>query len=193
MTDNNIRVDNREGGLWVRMTRNLRDLASAVFGNGDNITTITDNGMSVTTGTGDNVRTVSLGKEGLNNGGNIITQVASGLNGKQLSEADGDTLTNAANIGDLKSALQDTTSALVNSGYGVQADDGNKVTRPLGEHVSIAGDGRNITTSVQDGKLLVQLSEHIDTGKNGSVTVGDTVITDEGLSITGGPSVTKTD
>ncbi|HDV1707612.1 TPA: hypothetical protein RHW56_005214, partial [Escherichia coli] len=71
MTDNNIRVDNREGGLWVRMTRNLRDLASAVFGNGDNITTITDNGMSVTTGTGDNVRTVSLGKEGLNNGGNI--------------------------------------------------------------------------------------------------------------------------
>ena len=191
MTDNNIRVDNREGGLWVRMTRNLRDLASAVFGNGDNITTITDNGMSVTTGTGDNVRTVSLGKEGLNNGGNIITQVASGLNGKQLSEADGDTLTNAANIGDLKSALQDTTSALVNSGYGVQADDGNKVTRPLGEHVSIAGDGRNITTSVQDGKLLVQLSEHIDTGKNGSVTVGDTVITDEGLSITGGPSVTK--
>ena len=51
MTDNNIRVDNREGGLWVRMTRNLRDLASAVFGNGDNITTITDNGMSVTTGT----------------------------------------------------------------------------------------------------------------------------------------------
>ncbi|HFO5786558.1 TPA: hemagglutinin, partial [Escherichia coli] len=32
VTDGNIRVDNDNGGLLVRMTRNLRDLASAVFG-----------------------------------------------------------------------------------------------------------------------------------------------------------------
>ncbi|ENG7946268.1 hemagglutinin, partial [Escherichia coli] len=39
VTDGNIRVDNDNGGLLVRMTRNLRDLASAVFGTGGQITT----------------------------------------------------------------------------------------------------------------------------------------------------------
>ncbi|HAO1923108.1 TPA: hemagglutinin, partial [Escherichia coli] len=42
VTDSNIRVDaNEKGdGLLVRMTRNLRDLASAVFGTGGQITTV---------------------------------------------------------------------------------------------------------------------------------------------------------
>ncbi|HHU8308736.1 TPA: YadA-like family protein, partial [Escherichia coli] len=42
VTDGNIRVDNDNGGLLVRMTRNLRDLASAVFGTGGQITTVND-------------------------------------------------------------------------------------------------------------------------------------------------------
>ncbi|ELP0842548.1 hemagglutinin, partial [Escherichia coli] len=44
VTDSNIRVDaNEKGdGLLVRMTRNLRDLASAVFGTGGQITTVND-------------------------------------------------------------------------------------------------------------------------------------------------------
>ncbi|EFJ1873050.1 hemagglutinin, partial [Escherichia coli] len=83
VTDGNIRVDNDNGGLLVRMTRNLRDLASAVFGTGGQITTVNDKGITITTpaaggGQGD---TVSLTGSGLNNGGNQITSVASGLNG----------------------------------------------------------------------------------------------------------------
>ncbi|EKH4494524.1 hemagglutinin, partial [Escherichia coli] len=51
VTDGNIRVDNDNGngGLLVRMTRNLRDLASAVFGTGGQITTVNDKGITITT------------------------------------------------------------------------------------------------------------------------------------------------
>ncbi|EOB0292673.1 hemagglutinin, partial [Escherichia coli] len=45
VTDGNIRVDNDNGGLLVRMTRNLRDLASAVFGTGGQVTTVNDKGI----------------------------------------------------------------------------------------------------------------------------------------------------
>ncbi|EEY0625575.1 hemagglutinin, partial [Escherichia coli] len=50
VTDSNIRVDaNEKGdGLLVRMTRNLRDLASAVFGTGGQITTVNDKGITIT-------------------------------------------------------------------------------------------------------------------------------------------------
>ncbi|EFP2078561.1 hemagglutinin, partial [Escherichia coli] len=111
VTDSNIRVDaNEKGdGLLVRMTRNLRDLASAVFGTGGQITTVNDKGITITTPAagGGQGNTVSLTGSGLNNGGNQITSVASGLNGTALADAGGDVLNNAANIGDLKNALRD--------------------------------------------------------------------------------------
>ncbi|EEV3348294.1 hemagglutinin, partial [Escherichia coli] len=100
VTDGNIRVDNDNGGLLVRMTRNLRDLASAVFGTGGQITTVNDKGITITTPAagGGQGNTVSLTGSGLNNGGNQITSVASGLNGTALADAGGDVLNNAANI-----------------------------------------------------------------------------------------------
>ncbi|HIB7036559.1 TPA: YadA-like family protein, partial [Escherichia coli] len=116
VTDSNIRVDaNEKGdGLLVRMTRNLRDLASAVFGTGGQITTVNDKGITITTPAagGGQGNTVSLTGSGLNNGGNQITSVASGLNGTALADAGGDVLNNAANIGDLKNALRDSSAAL---------------------------------------------------------------------------------
>ncbi|HFO7530283.1 TPA: hemagglutinin, partial [Escherichia coli] len=110
VTDGNIRVDNDNGGLLVRMTRNLRDLASAVFGTENGPTTRIDNaGITITTPAagGGQGNTVSLTGSGLNNGGNQIASVASGLNGTALADAGGDVLNNAANIGDLKNALRD--------------------------------------------------------------------------------------
>ncbi|HAN5606593.1 TPA: hemagglutinin, partial [Escherichia coli] len=115
VTDGNIRVDNDNGGLLVRMTRNLRDLASAVFGTENGPTTRIDNaGITITTPAagGGQGNTVSLTGSGLNNGGNQITSVASGLNGTALADASGDVLNNAANIGDLKNALRDSSAAL---------------------------------------------------------------------------------
>ncbi|MBZ8333092.1 hemagglutinin, partial [Escherichia coli] len=192
VTDGNIRVDNDNGGLLVRMTRNLRDLASAVFGTGGQITTVNDKGITITTpaaggGQGD---TVSLTDSGLNNGGNQITSVASGLNGTALADASGDVLNNAANIGDLKNALRDSSAALVNTGFGLQADDGSKVNTSLGKHITVGGDGQNISTTVQNGSLTVRLADNIRLGDDGSVSVGGTRMDKNGLTIKDGPSVT---
>ena len=65
------------------------------FKNGN--TTVGGNGMTINNPT-DPTKTVSLTKDGLNNGGNQITNVASG----------GNVDTNAANIGDIKRLAKDT-------------------------------------------------------------------------------------
>lgn len=192
VTDGNIRVDNDNGGLLVRMTRNLRDLASAVFGTGGQITTVNDKGITITTPAagGGQGNTVSLTGSGLNNGGNQITSVASGLNGTALADASGDVLNNAANIGDLKNALRDSSAALVNTGFGLQADDGSKVNTSLGKHITVGGDGQNISTTVQNGSLTVRLADNIRLADDGSVSVGGTRMDKNGLTIKDGPSVT---
>ncbi|END2326962.1 TPA: hemagglutinin, partial [Escherichia coli] len=193
VTDGNIRVDNDNGGLLVRMTRNLRDLASAVFGTENGPTTRIDNaGITITTPAagGGQGNTVSLTGSGLNNGGNQITSVASGLNGTALADASGDVLNNAANIGDLKNALRDSSAALVNTGFGLQADDGSKVNTSLGKHITVGGDGQNISTTVQNGSLTVRLADNIRLGDDGSVSVGGTRMDKNGLTIKDGPSVT---
>ncbi|RNI54556.1 YadA-like family protein [Escherichia coli] len=192
VTDGNIRVDNDNGGLLVRMTRNLRDLASAVFGTGGQITTVNDKGITITTPAagGGQGKTVSLTGSGLNNGGNQITSVASGLNGTALADAGGDVLNNAANIGDLKNALRDSSAALVNTGFGLQADDGSKVNTSLGKHITVGGDGQNISTTVQNGSLTVRLADNIRLADDGSVSVGGTRMDKNGLTIKDGPSVT---
>ncbi|HFO2595830.1 TPA: YadA-like family protein, partial [Escherichia coli] len=192
VTDGNIRVDNDNGGLLVRMTRNLRDLASAVFGTGGQITTVNDKGITITTPAagGGQGNTVSLTGSGLNNGGNQITSVASGLNGTALADAGGDVLNNAANIGDLKNALRDSSAALMNTGFGLQADDGSKVNTSLGKHITVGGDGQNISTTVQNGSLTVRLADNIRLADDGSVSVGGTRMDKNGLTIKDGPSVT---
>lgn len=194
VTDSNIRVDaNEKGdGLLVRMTRNLRDLASAAFGTGGQITTVNDKGITITTPAagGGQGKTVSLTGSGLNNGGNQITSVASGLNGTALADAGGDVLNNAANIGDLKNALRDSSAALVNTGFGLQADDGSKVNASLGKHITVGGDGQNISTTVQNGSLTVRLADNIRLADDGSVSVGGTRMDKNGLTIKDGPSVT---
>ena len=50
----------------------------------------------------------------------------------------------------------------------------------------------NIGVNNDNGKLKVQLSKDIDLTKDGSVKIGDTTVNNDGLTITGGPSVTKT-
>src|SRR5690606_35992095 len=85
LTTNNIGVFGSGDSLHIQLAENLTDLNSATFGN----TVINTGGVTFLGGS-----SVSLSGTGLNNGKNQITNVASG----------GTTLTNAANIGDVKSA-----------------------------------------------------------------------------------------
>ena len=53
--------------------------------------------------------------------------------------------------------------------------------------------GSNTTASVAaDGVVKYDLNKDVDLTKDGSLTIGDTVVNKDGLTITGGPSVTKT-
>ena len=53
--------------------------------------------------------------------------------------------------------------------------------------------GSNTTASVAaDGVVKYDLNKDVDLTKNGSLTIGDTKVNNDGITITGGPSVTKT-
>ena len=106
LSDNNIGVNAKDGKLHVQLSKELNDLTSAQFKNGNAVSTISGVGTTVTDGTNTTqygpkgmtinpgANEISLTDKGLNNGGKVISNVASG----------GDVDTNAANIGDVKKA-----------------------------------------------------------------------------------------
>ena len=106
LSDNNIGVNAKDGKLHVQLSKELNDLTSAQFKNGNAVSTINGAGTTVTDGTNTTqygpkgmtinpgANEISLTDEGLSNGGKVISNVASG----------GDVDTNAANIGDVKKA-----------------------------------------------------------------------------------------
>ncbi|MEC5210574.1 autotransporter adhesin [Psychrobacter sp. PL15] len=92
-----------------------------------------------------------------------LTNVASG--GVRTVAANAN---NAANIGDLNTAVTDVTTA----GFAIQAADGNTVQKNLGQAVEVVGSNSNITTKVAGGKIAIALNNDLDLGANGSVTMG---------------------
>ncbi|WP_100068544.1 YadA family autotransporter adhesin, partial [Actinobacillus pleuropneumoniae] len=120
---------------------------------------------------------------GINAGDKQITNVASGLGGKKLSEAKGDTLTNAANIGDLQTAVSSVTDASQGGGFGLADDKGANVTQNLGKTIAVKGDGKNISTVVKGGALTVNLNKDVDLGKDGSLTIGNTTINSDQVKV----------
>ncbi|KYK91038.1 adhesin, partial [Aggregatibacter actinomycetemcomitans serotype d str. SA269] len=85
LSDNNIGVNANNGKLEVKLAKELNGLTSAQFKNGDNTTVIHGNGMTITLK--DPAKSVSLTDKGLNNGGNQIVNIDSGL-----KQADGSTV-----------------------------------------------------------------------------------------------------
>ncbi len=189
LTDNNIGVvSDGTDTLNIRLSQTLSGLKRTSLSDDEGHTTeITGNGVVIS---GNDQNAVKLSNTGLDNGGNKILNVTSGLDGQSLKDATGDTLNNAANIFDLKTAIDETNTALTNAGFGLIGDDGKSVQKTLGDKISITG-GKNITTSVtDDGKLAVTLNDNLDLGKNGTVTLGNALLNDSGLTLSGGPSVT---
>ena len=105
LTDNNIGVNNDGGKLKVQLIKdvNLTDTGSIKFGDtANNNTVINRGGITITRPTAvstDPAITVSLTGNGLNNGGNKITNVKAGTDG-----------TDAVNLDQLKAARTKVTS-----------------------------------------------------------------------------------
>ena len=90
------------------------------------------------------------------------------------------------------------TVATLEDGLAFKGDNTTVVKKKLGEQLDIVGGAdsskltdNNIGVNEDGGKLKVQLSKDLDLTENGSVKIGDTNINKDGLTIAGGPSVTK--
>ena len=160
LTDNNIGVNNDNGKLKVQLAKdvNLTQDGSVTIGD----TALNNGGLTITGGP-------SVTKGGINAGDKQITNVDSGLKNADgtkvaLKDAEGDTLNNAVNVGDLKESISNITD----SGFGLTDENGKDVKAKLGETVTVKGDG-SVTTKVieEDGKAKLQV------GLNKDVTIGN--------------------
>ena len=90
--------------------------------------------------------------------------------------------------------------ATLDDGLKFKGDSKEVINRKLGSQVNITGgaDSTKLTENnigvvydkVTNG-LKVKLSKDVNLGDNGTITIGDTVVNKDGLTINGGPSVTK--
>lgn len=138
--------------LTVKLAKDLTGLNSANFGSG-----------------------VSISANGLNNGGNKITNVAEATTGKD-----------AVNFDQLSA-----TNSLV--AKGIKIGDGNSANDQqfaLGDTINVTGDS-NITTMASATGVQVKLNNQLNLGNEGSMQIGNSIMNSNGFTFTGnGPGRT---
>ena len=168
--DDNITTEAQDDKVTVKLNK---DLVVDSVKAGD--TTVNNDGVKVAGGP-------SLTKSGIDAAGNKVTNVADGdlnanskdaVNGSQLFATNQNVANNATNIA---------------KGLNIAADNGSDDNVQLGETVAYRSSDRNIVTTVSDNQIDFKLAKDITVD---SVTAGDSKLNSDGLTITGGPSVTK--
>lgn len=131
--------------LTVKLSKDLTGLNSANFGSG-----------------------VSISANGLNNGGNKITNVAEATTGKD-----------AVNFDQLSA-----TNSIV--AKGIKIGDGNSVNDQqfaLGDTINVTGDS-NITTMASATGVQVKLNNQLNLGNEGSMQIGNSIMNSNGFTFT---------
>ena len=174
--------------LMLRLAKDLKGLNSATFNNGtDGNTVVNGGGLTINDAAGNPLTTVtkdgvtitdgpSMTKDGIDAGDKKITNVQDGTIAAGSKDA--------VNGGQLHTAVED----LKTKGFGLTAEDGASVKKPLGNTVTVKGDGANITTSVDNGAVKVALARdlNVDTVTANTVTTGDTKMDTNGVTIKDG-------
>jgi len=186
LTENNIGVISKNNILNVRLAKDLKDLNSITFNNGANgangKTVVNGAGMTINDAAGNPLTAVtkdgvkitdgpSMTKDGIDAAGKKVTNVQNGTVAKDSKDA--------VNGGQLHDAVE----SLKTKGFGLEAEDGQSVKKPLGETVKVKGDGTNIKTSVDGGAVKVELKKDITVD---TVTTGDTKMDTNGVTIKDG-------
>ena len=191
LTENNIGVISKNNILNVRLAKDLKDLNSITFNNGANgangKTVVNGAGMTINDAAGNPLTAVtkdgvkitdgpSMTKDGIDAAGKKVTNVQDGTVAKDSKDA--------VNGGQLHDAVE----SLKTKGFGLEAEDGQSVKKPLGETVKVKGDDTNIKTSVDGGAVKVELKKDItvDTVTAKTVTTGDTKMDTNGVTIKDG-------
>ena len=117
-----------------------------------------------------------LGGNAANNGGLLSMSNIGGTGESTIDDA-------------IKSVNQVANNA--NKGWNVSTNGGTANNVKPNDTVDFSNKDGNVTVSNQGNNITVDLNKDIDLGAAGSVTTGDTKIDNNGLTIAGGPSVTK--
>ena len=154
--------------LMLRLAKDLKGLNSVTFNNGENgangKTVVNGEGMTIKDAAGNPLTAVtkdgvkitdgpSMTKDGIDAADKKITNVADGTIGAGSKDA--------VNGGQLHDAVE----SLKSKGFGLEAEDGNSVKKPLGETIDLKGDG-NIKTSVDNGAIKMALNDKITLGQD---------------------------
>ena len=133
------------------------------------------------------------GKDGLTIKGANGQDGVDGKNGK-----DGMTRIVYEDKNNNKHEVATTDDGMKYAGDNGQTDSTKVIAKKLNQTLDITGGAdstkltdNNIGVNNVDGKLKVQLAQNINLTPAGSLTIGDTKITDDGLVINNGPSITK--
>ena len=184
LSDNNIGVvSDGNGTLNVKLAKELQGLTSTTFTNGGNNTVINGDGMTINRAGGD---AVSLTKDGLNNGGNKITNVADGtdpndaVNKSQLDKATAAASTTVSAGNNI--TVTPSTNANGSKNYEVSLKD--QVTLGSDATKQIAMDGTTGTIKAGDkvtidgNKGTIKAGNVTIDGENGTIKAGDKVTID---------------
>ncbi|WP_049367088.1 YadA-like family protein [Haemophilus influenzae] len=166
--DDNITTEAKPNGVQVKLNKVL-NVTSVKAGD----TTINNDGLTVNGGP-------SVTKSGINAGNQKITGVEAGTDDKDA--------VNVSQLNDVKK--------VANKGWNLTANGTNSSNVAPGETVDLNNTDGNIqiTKNVTDDNVTFNLNKTINVtnvNATGNVTAGDTVLNTDGLTITGGPSVTK--
>ena len=191
-------ADAANTAIKLALSKNLT-LTSAAFTDGAGNTT-TVNGTGITIAKTGNTSSVSLTNGGLDNGGNQIVDVASGLGTTALADATGDTLNHGATIGDLQKAASGLTASTSTLGLNFKGNSNpidttgaaTALHANLGDTVSILGtgtdtddnySGRNVKVINKNNALYVELDKDMEVrslqagyGENGNNVQGQLLL-----------------
>ena len=201
----NIAITQNDGSISIA-TSETPEFTSVKLGDVTNNTTLTSTANGLDVG-GDKVTNLANGTIAVNssdavNGSQlygVANSVKTVLGGNAAVGDDGSITmsdiggTGANNINDaIKAANGQANKSLTFAG-----DSGTAFNRKLGDTVNVVGgntgkltDG-NIGVVADSDTLTVKLAEAINLGSNGSITMGNTKVNNDGLTITDGPSVTS--
>lgn len=194
-------ADAANTAIKLALSKNLK-LTSAIYTDATgNNTKVTGTGITIAKAGSTDTGRVSLTTVGLDNGGNQIVDVASGLGGTELAKATGDTLNHAATIGDLQAAAKGVTDSsdtkglnFVGNSNPVDSTTGNTVAlhANLGDTVSLLGtgtdtddnySGRNVKVINKNNALYVELDKDLEArsmqvgyGENGNNVQGQLLL-----------------
>ncbi|MFV0617870.1 ESPR-type extended signal peptide-containing protein [Megasphaera sp. WILCCON 0056] len=82
--------------------------------------------------------------------------------------------------------INNIANQIGNGNFGLEDENGNSVTAHLDNTIPVKGDGKNITTKIDDtdSALQIELNNNLNLGNTGSVQMGNTTINNSGVTIT---------